>query len=81
MRFNTAQMQNMIEEPKTSYVPMTEAVISCFCRIIANRKTPKIALMVKGYVECLFLDKNDMPMVALHWQKYLEHIIKKYNNI
>ena len=25
------------------------------------------------------LDKNDMPMVALHWEKYLEHIIEKYN--
>ena len=27
----------------------------------------------------LFLDKNDMPMVALHWEKYLEHIVQKYN--
>ena len=22
-----------------------------------------------------------MPMVALHWEKYLEHIIQKYNKI
>ena len=29
----------------------------------------------------MFLDKNDMPMVALHWEKYLEHIIQKYNRI
>ena len=22
----------------------------------------------------MFLDKNDKPMVAIHWEKYLEHI-------
>lgn len=64
----TAQMQYVIEEPKTDkgirYVPMTEAVAACFRRIIANRKTPKVE-----------------PMVALHWEKYLEHIIQKYNKI
>ena len=81
----TAQMQYVIEEPKTDkgirYVPMTEAVAACFRRIIANRKTPKVEPMVEGYVGFLFLDKNDMPMVALHWEKYLEHIIQKYNRI
>ena len=29
----------------------------------------------------LFLDKNEKPMVALHWEKYLEHIVAKYNRI
>ena len=81
----TAQMQYVIEEPKTDkgirYVPMTEAVAACFRRIIANRKTPKVEPMVEGYAGFLFLDKNDMPMVALHWEKYLEHIIQKYNKI
>ena len=69
----TAQMQYVIEEPKTDkgirYVPMTEAVAACFRRIIANRKTPKVEPMVEGYAGFLFLDKNDMPMVALHWEK------------
>ena len=81
----TAQMQYVIEEPKTDkgirYVPMTEAVAACFRRIIANRKTPKVEPMVEGYAGFLFLDKNDMPMVALHWEKYMEHIIQKYNRI
>ncbi len=49
---------------------MTEAVAACFRRIIANRKTPKVEPMVEGYAGFLFLDKNDMPMVALHWEKY-----------
>jgi len=43
--------------------------------------TPKVEPMVEGYAGFLFLDKNDMPMVALHWEKYLEHIIQKYNRI
>lgn len=81
----TVQMQYVIEEPKTDkgirYVPMTEAVAACFRRIIANRKTPKVEPMVEGYAGFLFLDKNDMPMVALHWEKYMEHIIQKYNRI
>ena len=58
------------------YVPMTEAVAACFRRIIANRKTPKVEPMVEGYAGFLFLDKNDMPMVALsrRHQCNLEHL-------
>ena len=78
-------MQYVIQEPKTEsgvrYVPMTEEVEKCFRRIIANRMAPKTEPMVNGYVGFLFLDKNDKPMVALHWEKYLEHIIQKYNKI
>lgn len=62
-------------------MPMTEAGAACFRRIIANRKTPKVESMVERYAWFLFLDKNDMPMVALHWEKYMEHIIQKYNRI
>lgn len=81
----TSQMRYVIEEPKTEsgvrYVPMTEEVAACFHGIIAKRETPKVEPMVDGYVRFLCLDKNDMPMVALHWEKYLEHIIEKYNKI
>ena len=81
----TSQMQYVIQEPKTEsgvrYVPMTEEVEKCFRRIIANRMAPKTEPMVNGYVGFLFLDKNDKPMVALHWEKYMEHIIEKYNKI
>ena len=81
----TSQMKYVIGAPKTEsgirYVPMSEEVVACFRRIIANRKTPKVEPMVEGYAGFLFLDKNDMPMVALHWEKYLEHIIQKYNRI
>lgn len=34
-----------------------------------------------GKMGFLSLDKNGMPMVALHWEKYVQHIIAKYNKI
>ncbi|MCI8426277.1 MAG: site-specific integrase [Lachnospira sp.] len=78
-------MEYTIESTKTSsgirYVPMTTEVKECFKRIIENRKNPKIEPMIDGYVGFLFLDKNNMPMVALHWEKYFQHICKKYNSI
>lgn len=78
-------MEYYILKPKTEsgvrYVPMTDEVMECFHRIIQNRVAPKIEPMVGGYVGFLFLDKNDMPMVALHWEKYMQHIREKYNGI
>ncbi|WP_301869628.1 tyrosine-type recombinase/integrase, partial [uncultured Bacteroides sp.] len=63
------------------YVPMTEEVAECFRRIIKNRTAPKAEPIIAGYTGFLFLDKNDMPMVALHWEKYMQHILEKYNSI
>ncbi len=81
----TSEMQYIIQDPKTEsgirYVPMTPEVEECFRRIIAKREAPKVEPMVDGYAGFLFLDKNDKPMVALHWEKYLEHIIAKYNKM
>ena len=37
--------------------------------------------MVDGYSGFLYLDKNGRPMVALHWEKYFQHIREKYNKI
>lgn len=81
----TRNMEYEILTPKTEkgerYVPMKEDVADCFRRIIQNRKHPKIEPMIDGYSGFLFLDKNDMPMVALHWKKYFQHIRDKYNSI
>lgn len=78
-------MTYVIEDTKTKsgtrYVPMTQEVADCFRRVIANRCKPKIEPMVDGYTGFLFLDKNEMPMVALHWEKYFQHILEKYNSI
>ena len=78
-------MEYVIETTKTDkgvrYIPMNEDVAACFRRIIKNRKKPKIEPMIDGRSGFLFLDKNDMPMVALHWEKYFQHIREKYNSI
>ncbi len=61
-------------------------------RIVVNAKVGEeqtgflffgAALVVHGilYAGFLFLDKSDRPMVALHWEKYLQHIVEKYNKI
>lgn len=78
-------MEYVIEIPKTEkgvrYVPMSNEVRECFKRILENRKKPKIEPMIDGKCGFLYLDKNNMPMVALHWEKYFQHIREKYNRI
>lgn len=78
-------MEYIIEDTKTPsgvrYVPMTDEVKECFQRIIENRKMPKTEPMIDGKCGFLYLDKNNMPMVALHWEKYFQHICEKYNSI
>ena len=80
-----SDMQYIIEKPKTEcgnrFVPMTPEVADCFKNIIKNRKTPRVEPMIDGVVGFLCLDKNDMPMVSLHWEKYMQHIREKYNSI
>lgn len=79
----TSEMKYVIQEPKTEkgvrYVPMTDEVAMCFRRIIKNRKKPRKEPMIDGHAGFLCLDKNEMPMVALHWEKYMEHVVAKYN--
>ena len=78
-------MEYIIEDTKTDsgtrLVPMTDEVKACFRKIIQNRKKPKSEPMIDGKSGFLYLDKNDMPMVALHWEKYFQHICEKYNKI
>lgn len=78
-------MEYIIEETKTEAgvrrIPMTDDVYECFQRIVANRKKPKVEPLIGGRTGFLYLDKNEMPMVALHWEKYFQHIREKYNSI
>ena len=80
-----SDMQYIIEKPMTEcgnrFVPMTPEVADCFKNIIKNRETPRVEPMIDGVVGFLCLDKNDMPMVSLHWEKYMQHIREKYNSI
>ncbi len=78
-------MEHVIEDTKTNcgtrVIPMADDVYECFERIMSNRKKPKVEPMIDGKSGFLYLDKNDMPMVALHWEKYFQHICQKYNSI
>lgn len=74
-----------IVEPKTEsgirQIPMTAEVAECFRRIIKARAKPKKEPVIDGYAGFLFLDKDEHPMVAMHWEKYFQHICEKYNKI
>lgn len=80
-----SDMEYIIEPTKTNagkrVLPMTQDVYACFQTILKNCKAPKKEQMIGKYVGFLYLDKNGMPMVALHWQKYFDHICEKYNKI
>lgn len=81
----TRDMKYVIEDTKTSsgtrIIPMTEEVYECFKRIVENRKKPKKEPVIDGYKGFLFLDKKDMPEVALHWEKHFEWALAKHNRI
>lgn len=81
----TRDMEYVIEDTKTSsgtrIIPMTAEVYECFKRIVENRKKPKKEPVVDRYKEFLFLDKKDMPQVALHWEKHFSWALEKYNRI
>ena len=37
--------------------------------------------MIGGRMGFLYLDKNDRSMVAMHWEKYFQHICQKNNGL
>lgn len=81
----TSQMQYIILPPKTKsggrIIPITQEVCDCFKRIVDNRKKVDPEPVIDGHSGFLFYDKNNMPMVSLHWEKYFKHMREKYNNI
>ena len=62
-------------------IPMTDDVYECFKRIIAKRNPLKREPMIDGYARFLWLDKDGKPMVAMHWEKYFQHAVERYNSI
>ena len=65
----------------TRVLPMEDGVYECFQRILANRKPPLVEPTIDGYSGFLFFDKDDNPMVAMHWEHYFKHALDKYNRI
>ena len=81
----TSQMEYMIESTKTNAgtrkLPMTEEVFRCFQAILEDREAPRVEKMVGGYTGFLYLDKNGMPEVAMHWEHRFNHAVSRYNEI
>ena len=81
----TSDMRYVIQEPKTEkgirFVPMSDEVAECFRKVIAQRPAPESEPEVDGISGFLYLDKNDMPLVALHWEHYFQRIVAKFNSI
>lgn len=62
-------------------IPMQDDVYEAFKRVLAARPKLKVEPMIDGYTGFLFFDKDNKPMVALHWEKYFQHAVDKYNRI
>ena len=81
----TSNMKLIIESTKTNAgtrkLPMTEDVFQCFQAIIEDRETPRYEKMVDGHTGFLFLDKDGLPFVAMHWEHRFNHMVKRYNDI
>ena len=65
----------------TRKIPMTEEVYRCFQAIIEDRETPRTEIMIDGYTGFLFLDKDGLPLVAMHWEHRFNHMVQRYNEI
>lgn len=72
-----------LSEPKTDagnrLIPMTDVLYRTLKRVISNRITPKVEMIVDGHSGFLFLDRNQMPKVALHLQHAMKRALDKYN--
>ena len=80
----TSDMRLVIESTKTNAgtrkLPMTEDVFRCFQAIIEDREKPRFEKMVDGHTGFLFIDKDGMPLVAMHWEHCFNHMVKRYND-
>lgn len=78
-------MTYVIDSPKTEagirVIPMAADVEGAFRRVISGRKRPQVEPLIDGHTGFLFLDKDNKPMTALHWEHFFAHIVDKYNRI
>ena len=81
----TSDMKYVIEDTKTHagtrQLPMSEKVYQCFAAILEDREVPETEKMVDGRTGFLFLDKDGMPLVAMHWEHRFNNMVHRYNEI
>ena len=77
----TIHIETIKTNAGTRKIPMTEEVYRCFQAIIEDRETPRTEIMIDGYTGFLFLEKDGLPLVAMHWEHRFNHMVKRYNEI
>lgn len=81
----TSAMEYIIQATKTTagtrVLPITQEVADMFRSIIEDRPKYKVEKVVQGYSGFLFLDKNGMPLVAMHWEHRFRSMLGRYNEI
>ncbi|MCR5273094.1 MAG: site-specific integrase [Lachnospiraceae bacterium] len=77
----TLYVQSTKTNAGTRKLPMTQEVYECFQAIIEDREKPKKEKMVGGRTGFLYLDKNGLPEVAMHWEHRFRNMVKRYNEI
>lgn len=79
----TSGMEYLVTPTKTNAgtrrVPMTKEVAACFERMIENRPALRKEPVINGYTGFLCIDKNGMPKVAMHWEKYFKFVSEKHD--
>lgn len=73
-----------VETPKTEsgirHIPMlNEEVYKAFKRVVQERDTPKVEMMIDGFTGFIFLNKYGKPKVARNIQYDIDILIKRYN--
>ena len=81
----TSKREYVIEPTKknagTRVIPITDEVAEMFRSIIEDRPKYKVEKVVCGYSGFLFLDKDHMPLVAMHWEHRFRSMLNRYNEI
>ena len=79
----TKHCEYYLQKPKTEsgerYIPMSDEVVQAFKRVIRDRPKPKVEVSVGGKTGFLFLDKDEKPKVAGHFEHALKRIVDQYN--
>ena len=65
----------------TRVIPMEDGVYEAFRTILEKRKMNPANPSIDGVSNFICLDKDDNPMLALHWEHYFKHIRIKFNKI
>ena len=77
-----ANQPYFISSPKTKSgiraIPMTDTVYMALKRVLKNRASPKVEMLVDGCTGFIFLDKAGKPKVAMHLENFMRGLQRKH---